>query len=85
MIARMVFLLCALTSLFCAIMLFRSYARRPVRLVLWSGLCFLCFFLSNVVLFVDRFVVPAIDLSFAHIGLTLTGLVLLVQGLIREA
>ena len=84
MIARMVFLLCALTSLLCAILLLRGYARRAVRLLLWSGLCFVCFFLSNVILFVDRFMVPTIDLSLIHMGLTLIGLVLLIHGLVRE-
>jgi hypothetical protein len=84
MIAKTVFLLCALTSLVCAILLLRGYAHRAVRLLLWSGLCFVCFFLSNVILFVDRFIVPTVDLSLIHMGLTLTGLVLLIHGLVRE-
>jgi hypothetical protein len=85
MIAKVVFLLCALTSLLCAILLLRSYARRPVGLLLWSGLCFVCFFLSNLALIVDRFVVPTTDLSLVHMGFTFLGLVLLLHGLIREA
>lgn len=84
MIAKIVFLLCALTSLLCAVLLLRGYSRRAVPLLLWSGLCFVCFFLSNVTLFLDRFIVPATDLSLVHMGLTLTGLVLLVHGLVRE-
>ena len=84
MIAKTVFLLCALTSLLCAILLLRGYSRRSVRLLLWSGLCFVCFFLSNVMLFLDRFIWPTIDLSLIHMGLTLLGLALLVHGLVRE-
>ena len=84
MIAKTVFILCALTSLFCAILLLRGYARRAVRLLLWSGLCFVCFFLSNVILFLDRFIVPMTDLSLVHMGLTLIGLGLLIHGLVRE-
>ena len=84
MIAKTVFLLCALTSLLCAILLLRGYSHRSVRLLLWSGLCFVCFFLSNVMLFLDRFIWPTIDLSLIHMGLTLLGLGLLIHGLVRE-
>jgi hypothetical protein len=84
MIAKTVFLLCALTSLLCAILLLSAYARRSVRLLLWSGLCFACFFLSNVTLFFDRFIWPTTDLSLIHMGLTLIGLVLMIHGLVRE-
>jgi hypothetical protein len=36
--AAAVYVLCALTSLACAVLLLRSYARRRVRLLLWNGL-----------------------------------------------
>jgi len=85
MIARIVFGLCALTSLLCATLLLRSYARGRVGLLLWSGLCFGCLFLSNIMVIVDRLVVPSVDLSLVHMGLTLIGLGLLIHGLIREA
>lgn len=35
-----VYILCGLTSVLCAVLLLRSYARKRVRLLLWSGLCF---------------------------------------------
>lgn len=46
----LVYALCALTSLVCAIMLTRGYRRSRVRLLLWSALCFACFALNNVLL-----------------------------------
>ena len=38
--AAAVYVLCALTSLACAVLLLRAYLRRKVRLLLWSGLGF---------------------------------------------
>ena len=58
-----VYILCAATCLLCALMLFRGYARSKVRLLLWSGLCFLGLMLDNAILYVDVIVVPDVDLS----------------------
>ena len=38
--AETVYILCALTSVFCAVLLMRSYRRQRTRLLLWSTLCF---------------------------------------------
>ena len=38
--AAAVYVLCALTSLACAVLLLRGFAQRGVRLLLWSGLGF---------------------------------------------
>ena len=78
----LVYLLCALTSLACAVLLLRRYRRRKVRLLFWSGLAFLALALSNIVLFVDLILVPNMDLSLWRNALTLSGLVLLLYGLI---
>ena len=40
LMATLVYALCALTSLACAVLLLRGYASSRVRLLLWSGLCF---------------------------------------------
>jgi hypothetical protein len=42
--------LCAITSVLCAILQLRGYLRTRVRLLLWSGLCFLAFFVDNILL-----------------------------------
>lgn len=45
--------LAVLTSLACMVLLFRAYAASGVRLLLWSGLCFVFLSLNNVLLFLD--------------------------------
>jgi len=80
-----VYLLCAITCLICAGMLFRGYAKSGVRLLLWSGLCFLGLMVENVVGFVDVVVVPDVSL---HVWRKLPGLIavsVLLFGLIWES
>ncbi len=78
--AEAVYLMCALTSLGCAILLLRSYRQSHTPRLLWSGLCFVGLTLNNVILFVDLLVIPEIDLSLWR-GLTALGalLILLVR------
>jgi hypothetical protein len=84
MIAEAVYLLCMLTSLFCAGLLFRSYRAQHSRLLLWSTLCFMGLAINNALLVIDLLVLPGIDLQVwrAAIGF-LSGLVLL-GGLVWE-
>ena len=83
-VAGVIYLLCALTSLVCAVLLLRGYRRSGVRLLLWSGLCFVGFFLNNVLLFIDVRIVPTIDLAFIRMVPALLGIALLLYGLIWE-
>jgi len=80
-----VYILCAATCLLCAIMLFRGYASSRVRLLFWSGLCFAFLIVDNLMLYVDRIVIPDINLSFWRTLPGLVGTVLLLVGLIWEA
>ncbi|MEO5815590.1 MAG: DUF5985 family protein [Gemmatimonadaceae bacterium] len=80
-----VYPLCALTSLLCAVMLLRGYRRSRVRLLLWSGLCFACFALNNVILFIDLQVLPDRDLSVLRTLPSLLGMGLLLYGLVWES
>jgi hypothetical protein len=80
-----VYILCALTSIACAILLFRGYLESRTRLLFWSSLCFFGLALNNVLLFVDVLVVPTIDLGLVRSGTALAGLALLLFGLIWEA
>jgi len=61
--AGLVYLLCAATSLLCAVMLLRSFARQRVRLLLWSGICFVGLMIDNAILYVDLIVIPDVDIS----------------------
>jgi hypothetical protein len=82
--AEAVYVLCAATSLGCAILLFRSYRRSRTQLLLWSSLCFVGLAMNNVLLFVDLVVVPSIDLSIARNLTALCALMLLIFGLIWD-
>lgn len=78
-----VYALCALTSLLCALLLFRGYRRSGARLLLWSSICFTGFFLNNLLLLVDVNV-PLEDLSVWRSLPALAGTLILVYGLIWE-
>jgi len=77
--------LAALTSVACMVLLFRAYARSGVRLLLWSGLCFVFLSLNNVLLFVDVVVLPEADLRPYRLAAALVGIVFLLYGFIVEA
>ena len=83
--AEFVYSLCTLTSILCAILLFRGYRRAPERLLLWSALCFLGLAINNALLIVDLYVVPDIDLFALRTGSALLGMIVLLYGLILEA
>lgn len=75
----------ALTTLGCAILLFKGYARVKRRLLLWSGLCFFGLTISNFLIFVDLVVVPDINLYDLRLGTTLLSMTLLLYGLIWDS
>ena len=84
--ANLVFALCALTSLACAVLLLRGYRRSRARLLLWSGLCFVFLTLNNLLLFFDLIVFPdSIDLRPWRLAAALIGLLFLLYGFIFES
>ena len=83
--ADVVFLLCAATSLACAVLLLRAYARKRVPLLLWSSLCFVGLAVNNVLLVVDLMVVPGWDLGLFRNLSGLVGLLPLVFGLVWDS
>ena len=80
-----VYALCALASLICAVMLLRSYQRTRVRLLLWSGLCFAAFALNNVLLIIDVRILIERDLSVVRSLPSVVGIALLLYGLVWES
>jgi hypothetical protein len=84
-LALLVYILCMLTSLACAGLLLRGYRRSGARLLLWSGLCFACMALNNVLLIIDVRVVPDRDLSVVRSLPSLVGIALLLYGLVWDA
>jgi heme/copper-type cytochrome/quinol oxidase subunit 4 len=77
--------LCAITSIACAWLLLRGYARTRFRLLLWSGLCFVGLALNNILLFIDLRMLPDTDLSLLRTFPALVGVALLLYGLLWEA
>lgn len=86
--AEAVYILCAATSLACAVLLVRGYRRSRARFLMWSSLCFLALGANNVMLFIDKVVyrdVELPDLALARSAIALVGLMLLVYGLVWDA
>jgi hypothetical protein len=81
----LVFLLGAATCVLCAAMLLRGYLRQRVRLLLWSGLCFLGLMVENIMLYVDVVVMPDVDLSIWRKLPGLVALVVLLFGLVWDS
>lgn len=89
--AQLVYILCAATSILCAVLLGRGYLRSRTPLLLWSCLCFLFLSINNILLFVDMVPYKDTDLAFMGISFSvlravaaLMGLGLLVFGLIWD-
>jgi hypothetical protein len=82
--AAVVYVLCALTSFACAVLLLRAYVQRKVRLLFWSGLSFVGFALGNLFLVIDRMVAPGVDLILFRSLPVLAGLVVLIFGLVWD-
>jgi Family of unknown function (DUF5985) len=83
-VATAVYILCALTSLACALLLLAAYRRERARLLLWSCLCFGWLAINNILLVVDLVLVTGSDLSIARAATALVGLVTLLFGLIYD-
>lgn len=81
----LVYLLGSLISLCCAALLLRGYRRVKKPLLLWSGLCFLGLTLSNLLVFVDLELLPAIGLFRVRLVTAAVSIWLLLYGLIWES
>jgi hypothetical protein len=83
--ASAVYILGALVSLICAVLLLRGYSRGRKQLLLWSGLCFLGLAVSNTLVFLDLVVFTNVDLYFLRLGTTAVAMALMLYGLIWES
>jgi hypothetical protein len=79
--AETVYILCAATSILCAVLLFRSYRASRTRLLFWSSLCFVGLAINNVMLILDLYVVST-DLFFARTVIAVGAMTMLIYGLI---
>lgn len=60
---EIIYFLCAVMSVLCAVLLLRGYFRSRTPLLLWSGLCFAVFALNAGFLAVDMIFFPTTDLG----------------------
>ena len=80
-----VYMLCMLTSAFCALLLLREYRRSRARLLLWSSLSFVGWALNNLLLFLHYVIfVNLVDLSLARAVTALVAISLLLYGLVWD-
>jgi hypothetical protein len=83
-VVTLVYALCALTSLLCAVLLLSAYVRSRVRLLFWSGLGFAGLAMSNGLMFTDFVVVPEVDLGPVRAAVTFAAISVLLFGLLWE-
>lgn len=82
--APLIYSLCALTSITCFVLLWRAWRASGARLLFWSALCFGVLSVNNILLVMDRIVLPDIDLYLWRLLAAFAAILLLVFGLIWE-
>jgi hypothetical protein len=84
--ASLVYLLGTVVSLLCAILLLRAYSNVRMKLLLWSGLCFVGLTVSNALLCIDLILLSDdIDLYMARLSTAAASMLLLLYGLVFES
>ena len=83
--APLIYALCALTSITCAVLLWRGWRTSGFRLLFWSALCFVALSINNVLLVFDRVIFPVeVNLFTWRLVAALAAVLLLLFGLIWE-
>lgn len=84
--AEAIYILCALTSILCAVLLLRGYRATRTRLLFWASLCFVFLAINNVILYIDLVILPVLpDLFWYRNAAAVAGMLLLVFGLTWES
>jgi hypothetical protein len=83
--APLIYGLCALTSLACFVLLWRSWRATHHRLLFWSALCFAGLSANNLLLVLDKVVFPVeVDLFMWRLVAAFIAVMLMVFGLVWE-
>ena len=82
--AEVIYALCALTALACAVLLLLAARRTRSRMLFWSGLCFVGLALTNGLVVVDEMSGRPSALWTARLLLALGSVIVLLYGLIVE-
>ena len=85
MTAALLYLLCLLTSLLCAGLLWRAYRRSRAPLLAWSAGCFALLALNNLFVVTDMLVLTGSNLTLWRQGASLAAVGVLLYGFIWEA
>lgn len=83
--AEAVYVLCAITSISCAVLLFRGHRQSRSRLLFWSCLCFAGLALNNAMLLVELWTGPHIDLRVPRTAVAVVAVGMLIYGLVGES
>jgi hypothetical protein len=84
-VAPLIYSLCALTSFACFVLLWRSWRAAGHRLLFWSALCFAALSVNNVMLVIDKLLLPTqVDLTLWRLVAALVAVLLLLFGLVWE-
>jgi hypothetical protein len=65
--------------------LLNAYAKSGYRLLLWSGLCFAGLTINNLLLVIDKLVIPDGDLSLWRTASALGAMMILLYGLVWDS
>lgn len=85
MMGPIIYILCTLTCLGSALLLWRGYRRTRQRLLYWSALCFAIMAVSNGLLILDLVLLPNVYLLPWRSAVTQIALLVLLFGLIFES
>ena len=83
--AALSYTLCALTALFCSLLLLRGYYRSRYKLLLWGGLCFFGLTLNNALLVADKLFFQEVNLFTWRLICALLAMMVLLYGLIWDS
>ena len=85
MIVATIYSLWAMTALWWTYLLLNAYAKSGYRLLLWSGLCFAGLTINNLLLVIDKLVIPDGDLSLWRTASALGAMMILLYGLVWDS
>jgi hypothetical protein len=82
--ATIIYGLCAFTAILCSYLLFRAHSMSRYPLLFWSGLCFACLAINNLLLIADRFILPNVNLLIPRLVFGLLAVLVLIYGMVNH-
>jgi hypothetical protein len=84
---QIVYILCSLACLLCAVLLMRGYKHSKHELLFWSATCFIILALANIILVVDLVILgpDGMDLLLWRSCMSLVAMCVLLYGLIFKS